>query len=247
MTLALADLALLAAAPAVGSFVGLAAHRFGTGETIVWGRSRCRACGHGLSAVELVPVAGWLAQGGRCRSCGAPIGFWYPALELAALGIAAWAVAVLPGWHGWLGALLGWTLLALAALDLRTMVLPNVLTLPLAAAGLAFAAAAAAYPLDHLVGALVGYAAFAAIGRAWERTTGHEALGLGDAKLFAAAGAWVGWQGLPSVLLIASVAGLGLALLRTRLGHGLHAPLPFGPALAAGFWITWAHGPLQLG
>lgn len=247
MTLALADFAILAAAPAVGSFVGLAVHRFGTGETIVWGRSRCRACGHGLSAAELVPVAGWLAQGGRCRSCAAPIGYLYPALELGALGVAAWAVAVLPGWHGWLGAVLGWTLLALAAIDLREMILPDVLTLPLAAAGLVFAALALDQPLDHVLGAAVGYAGFAAIGLAWARATGREALGLGDAKLFAAAGAWVGWQGLPSVLLIASAAGLGLALLRARRGHGIDAPLPFGPALALGFWITWAHGPLQLG
>lgn len=247
MTVALADLPILAAAPAVGSFIGLAAHRFGTGETIVWGRSRCRACGRGLSAVELVPVAGWVAAGGRCRSCAAPIGFWYPALELAALGIAVWAIAVAPGWHGWLGALLGWTLLALAAIDAREMILPDVLTLPLVAAGLAFAAVALDYPLDHVLGAAVGGATFAAIGWGWERAFAREALGFGDAKLFAAAGAWLGWQGLPSVLLIASLAGIAFALLRARFGGSLHAPLPFGPALAAGFWITWAHGPVQLG
>lgn len=191
--------------------------------------------------------AGWLALNGRCRGCAAPIGFWYPALGLAAVAVALWAVAVAPGWYGWAGALLGWTLLALASIDLREMILPDALTLPLLVAGLALAATAFPYPLDHVIGAVIGGAGFAALGWGWERVSGREALGLGDAKLFAAAGAWLGWQGLPSMLLLASLAGLVMALVRVRLGGDLRTPLPFGPALALGFWLTWAHGPLQLG
>lgn len=244
--MSLPDLAVLAAAPFVGSFIGLAVARRGTGAPVAFDRSRCPACGRTLAPAELLPLLSWLALRGRCRGCGARIGFYYPAMELAALGLALWAVVAAPGWLGWLGAALGWALLALAAIDLREMVLPDLITLPLIAAGLAVAALAFPAPLDHLIGAAVGGAFFAALGWGWERATGREALGLGDAKLFAAAGAWLGWQGLPSVLLMAALIGLAMALARAVLGRGgLRAPLPFGPALAAGFWLTWVIGPIQ--
>lgn len=246
MSTSFPDLLVILAAPFVGSFIGLAVLRRGTGAPIVFGRSRCRACGRGLGPADLVPVASWLAFRGRCRDCGARIGFYYPAMELAAFGLALCAVAAAPGWIGWLGAALGWALLALAAIDLREMTLPDMLTLPLIAAGLLIAALAFPRPFDHLIGAALGGAVFAVLGWGWERATGREALGLGDAKLFAAAGAWLGWQGLPSVLLIAALAGLAMALVRTLLGRGgLRAPLPFGPALATGFWLTWVLGPIQ--
>ncbi len=246
MDATLIDVAVVLFAPFVGSFIGLAVLRRGTDAPIAHGRSRCPVCKRTLGPVELVPLASWLMLRGRCRGCGARIGVWYPAMELAALGLAIWAVAVAPGWIGWLGAGLGWTLLALAAIDLREMVLPDALTLPLIASGLLVAAIAFGQPLDHVIGAVVGGAGFGALGWGWERATGREALGLGDAKLFAAAGAWLGWQALPSVLLIAALAGLAMALVRAvREAGGLRAPLPFGPALAAGFWLTWAHGPIQ--
>ncbi len=246
LSFSLADAAVIVAAPFVGSFIGLAVQRRGTGAPVVRGRSRCPACGRTLTPAELVPLLSWLALRGRCRGCGARIGLYDPAMELAALGLAVWAVAAAPGWIGWLGALLGWTLMALAAIDLREMVLPDALTLPLIAAGLVVAALAWPRPLDHLIGAVAGGALFAALGWGWERLTGREALGLGDAKLFAAAGAWLGWQALPSVLMIAALAGLALALARALAGRGgLEAPLPFGPALAAGFWLSWTLGPIQ--
>jgi leader peptidase (prepilin peptidase)/N-methyltransferase len=243
----LGDIAVIVAAPFVGSFIGLAVQRRGTGASILFGRSRCDSCGHRLGPLDLIPLASWLASRGRCRYCGARIGLFAPAMELAALAIAVSAVAAGPGWLGWLGTGLGWTLLALAVIDLREMVLPDPLTLPLIAAGLAVAALAFPRPLDHLIGAAIGGAGFAALGWAWHWATGREALGLGDAKLFAAAGAWLGWQGLPSVLLIASAAGLAAVLVRALFGAGgLRAPLPFGPALAAGFWLTWVLGPIQI-
>lgn len=242
----LGDLAVIAAAPLVGSFVGLAVLRRGSGAPIVRGRSRCPACGRTLGPAELVPLVSWLMLRGRCRGCGARIGLYYPVMELAAVGLAAWAVLAAPGWIGWLGAGLGWTLLALAAIDLRELTLPDALTLPLIAAGLGVAALAFPQPLDHLIGAALGGTAFAALGWGWERVTGREALGLGDAKLFAAAGAWLGWQGLPSVLLFAALAGLAMALARAVTGRGgLRTPLPFGPGLAIGFWLTWVLGPIQ--
>ena len=246
MSISFPDLLIILAAPFVGSFIGLAVQRRGTGEPIIHGRSRCPACGRTLSPLELVPLVSWLALRGRCRKCGARIGLYEPAVELAALGLALWAVAVAPGWIGWAGAGLGWALLGLGLIDLREMTLPDALTLPLIAAGLILAALAFPAPLDHVIGAAIGGAGFAALGWGWERVTGREALGLGDAKLFAAAGAWLGWQALPSVLLIGALAGLAMALIRALLGRGgLRAPLPFGPALAAGFWLTWVAGPIQ--
>jgi len=130
---------LLVLAPIVGSFVGVVATRFAAPQTILWGRSRCPHCGHSLTARDLVPFASWLALRGRRRHCAAAISAAYPVIELAALAIAVWSLAVADGAMVWVTAGLGWTLLALAAIDWRHFVLPDFLTLPLIAAGLAAA------------------------------------------------------------------------------------------------------------
>ena len=240
---------LLLAAPFVGSFLGVIVLRLPEGRGVVAGRSACPACGRALGAADLVPLASWALLRGRCRSCGAALGAFYPAIELAALAVALWSVAVLPGWLAHAGALLGWTLLALAEIDRRTTLLPDALTLPLIAGGLAVAAALPGEALaDHLVGAAAGVLSLGAVAAGYAALRGREGLGLGDVKLFAAAGAWVGWQGLASVLLIAAATGLAVALLgalrRGRLA-GTDA-LPFGPFLAFGLWITFLYGPLRL-
>ena len=135
------------------------------------------------------------------------------------------------------------TLLAIAIVDLRSFRIPDVLSLPLAAVGLllAWGGSQALSPgtifADHLIGASVAYLLFAALGEVIHRRSGLEALGLGDAKLFAAAGAWLGWQALPQVLLIASVGGLGYALI-VRRRHGPQ-PIAFGPWIALGFLSVW--------
>lgn len=127
-------------------------------------------------------------------------------------------------------------LIVVAVIDLRTFRIPDLISLPLIAAGLGIAfAVPGGYGPDHLIGAAGAYLAFAAIGAAHFRARGIDGLGLGDAKLFAAAGAWLGWQALPIVLLIAALGGLGQALARRDRG----APLAFGPWLAAGFWVVW--------
>ena len=201
----------LLAAPFVGSFVGLVAHRLPRAEPIVFGRSACPSCHAQLTARDLVPLFSWLAARGRCRHCDAPLSSRYPLTELAALVIALWAVSVLGGWSILIGCLLGWALLTLALIDLREKTLPDAITLPLIGAGLA--AALILEPLDpltHAIGAAAGLTLFLAVGATFRRLRGYDGLGGGDAKLFAAAGAWVGWPGLPSVLLIASVAALAV-------------------------------------
>jgi len=105
---ALAPFFLLLLAPFAGSFLGTLVLRLPAGRAIVLDRSRCAACGRTLGPRDLVPLVSWLRTRGRCRHCGAAVSRFYLAMELAALGIAGWALAVLPGWLAWAGAGLGW-------------------------------------------------------------------------------------------------------------------------------------------
>jgi leader peptidase (prepilin peptidase) / N-methyltransferase len=111
-------------APIVGSFLGVVVARHATPKSIMLGRSRCDECQHLLGPSDLIPVASWLATGGRCRYCGRKIKLFYPTIELAALAIANWAAALGSGWQVWESCFFGWTLLALAAIDFRTYRLP---------------------------------------------------------------------------------------------------------------------------
>ena len=243
-------LAPVAAAPFVGSFLGVIAERLPAGRPVLIARSACPACDHRLGARDLVPVLSWLFNRGRCRHCGAALGLFYPGIELAALVLALWAAAVVSGWLLWASCALGWLLLALAVIDARRLVLPDALVLPLIPVGLALAyAVEPARVAEHALGAVLGFAAFVGLGWAWRRLRGRDALGLGDAKLLAAAGAWVSWTGLGGVVLIAAASGLAFALARAVCGHpfAADARLPFGPHLALGLWITWLHGPIMIG
>lgn len=142
---------------------------------------------------------------------------------------------------------LGAVLAALSAIDVETQRLPDVLTLPLVAAGLIFQASIDHETLGwHVAGAGLGYLALWAIGRAYAAYRGHQGLGLGDAKLLAASGAWLGPDGLPSVVLIAAFAALaGVGIARWRgVDVTSRTAVAFGPFLALGFWVTWLYGPL---
>lgn len=139
------------------------------------------------------------------------------------------------------GPALATVLLLIAVVDFRTQRIPDILSLPLIALGLGWTLSAApdAFPA-HLLGALLGYGSLALFGELYFRRRGHEGLGLGDAKLFAAAGAWLGWQGLPLVLLSASLAGLAFAVATLRWRRD--ARMAFGPWIALGIWLGWLAG-----
>ena len=233
-------LAALLIAPALGSFAALAADRLPEGRSVVAGRSRCDGCGEALAPRDLVPLASFLALRGRARCCDAPIPRHLPMVEAAFLLVPAMAAAAgapLPA-----SCALGWTLVLLAAIDLRTLTLPDALTLPLLAAGLALSALGATGPLAlHAAGAAAGAALVVGIDAAYRVWRGAPGMGLGDAKLLAAAGAWCGLAALPSVLVLACLAGLAGAL---AAGAGARVPVPFGPALAAATWAVWLVGPL---
>ena len=226
-------------APFVGSFLGVLIRRLPAGRPVALARSACEACGHRLGVAELVPIASYVAQRGRCRACGARIAPAHLWIELAALLIPA--IALLfdtePAWL-WADCALGWALLALAWIDWEHLRLPDVLTLPLLLAGLAVTAwLDPELAGDHALAAAIGYAALRLIALAYRAWRGQEGLGMGDAKLLAAGGAWVGVAGLGPVLLVGAVTGLAAALIR---GGGFRARtiIPFGTCLAAGIWIV---------
>lgn len=209
-------------------------------------RSRCPHCGHAIRALENIPLLSYLALRGRCHACHARISPRYPLIELLTGLLSAWVA-----WHfgyGWaaLGALLlTWTLLPLTAIDLEHQLLPDKLTLPLLWLGLAFNLGHAFTDLPSaVIGALAGYLSLWCVFHVFKWATGKEGMGFGDFKLFAALGAWLGWQMLPAIILLAAatgaVVGIGLILTR-RLQQGV--PMPFGPFLAAAGWIAllWGH------
>jgi leader peptidase (prepilin peptidase)/N-methyltransferase len=237
----------IVAAPFIGSFLGVVIRRLPDGVVLSWSRSRCEACGATLRPRDLVPLMSWLLARGRCRYCGEPVAFFYPAVELAALAIAVVAAAVDRGFWGWLDCLLGWWLLVLGWIDLRRGILPDVLNLPLIVAGLAAAALFSPEQLpSRALGAVAGYASLAAIGLLYRRIRGREGLGGGDAKLFAAAGAWTGVLALPSIVFLAALLALAAAGTAIAAGARLraHSALPFGPFLALATWLVYLFGPL---
>lgn len=236
--------------PAVGSFIGLLSLRLPADRPVVVSRSACAGCDRPLAVVDLVPILSFALLRARCRTCGAAIPWRYVLLETACLAVGVWAAWAIGGPQSFIGALLGWWLLLLAVIDAEHFWLPDRLTLPLAAFGLAAAYAVDASTwLDHLIGAAAGFLFCVLLAEAYRRLRGREGLGGGDARLLAAAGAWVGWAGLPSVLLWASLSGLAAVAGARLFGRRIAADdqVPFGVFLAIGIWLTWLYGPLGLG
>ncbi len=237
---------LYALAPILGSFLGTIVTRQDRLASAILGRSACDHCGSPLKAWDLVPVISWVTLGGRCRYCGGRLGFFYPLMELAAFGVALWAAIVFSGWMLWASCALGLALLTLAATDLLYFRLPDFLTLPLIGAGLlASSAISQGRLIDCVLGSLAGLVLVLILRAVYFHLRGREGIGLGDAKLLAAAGAWVTWAGLPSVLLIASLSGLGFALISRWGSLSFSDRIPFGAFLCAGIWLVWLYGPLM--
>lgn len=234
----------------IGSFLALVSVRLPQGEPMVASRSRCRSCGRRLSPLELVPVISWLVQRGRCRGCGARVSVRYPLMEAAAAGLGVWAMLWSPGWIGFAGAVMAWQLLLIAVIDAEHFWLPDLLTWPLAGAGLLAAVLVEPHLLaDRAIGAVAGFISLWLIAWVYRRVRGREGLGGGDPRLFAGIGAWVGWMALPTVLVWACLAGFAVvaAMLAARREAGLGARLPFGTFLAIGAWLAWLFGPLGRG
>lgn len=168
-------------------------------------------------------------------------------MALAGLVLGIWSGLQLDGPLAWAGAAFGVALLLIAVVDAEHFWLPNILTLTLGAAGLAVSLVfGPGRFIDHVIGAAIGFLALAGLAAAYKRLRGRDGLGGGDARLLAALGAWVGWAGLPSILVWASVAGLSWVLARIlmRRPPAPDTALPFGTYMAIGAWLTWLYGPL---
>jgi leader peptidase (prepilin peptidase) / N-methyltransferase len=243
------NLFLLLIAPFVGSFLDVVGDRWPRRDAIAMGRSRCRHCCHVLGWRDLVPILSWCVARGRCRYCRAAVSIRHPITEIAALGLAIWSFVQLPGPISWITVLFGWMLLTIAIIDLRWLWLPNILSFSLGFSGLVVTWLVKPSSIfDHLIGVVAGYVILATAARIYRRYRGREGLGGGDATLFGAIGAWVGWQGLGTVLLYAGIAGMLILLIQAQRGQRVHLAtrLPFGSHLCLGAWLVWLYGPLYI-
>ena len=219
-------------------------------------RSRCPACGHQIAWHENLPLLGWLRLKGRCSACGTQISARYPIVELVTavmFAVIAWRFGMQPVTLLWCA--FAAVLMVLSLIDWDTTVLPDSLTLPLLWVGLIAASLGWTIPLPaSLWGAVAGYLSLWSVYWLFKLTTGKEGMGYGDFKLLAALGAWLGWQMIVPMLLLASVigaaVGIGMKLMAT-LREGRY--VPFGPFLAGAAlvvmfagaprvfeWIGWA-------
>ena len=210
-------------------------------------RSRCPACGHVLQWYENIPVLSYLFLRGKCSACKARISARYPLVELATgalffFCIQRWGVS--PAGVAWCG--FSAALLALAMIDWDTTLLPDDITLPLLWGGLVASAMQwIAVPLyASVMGAAAGYVSLWMVYWGFKLATGKEGMGYGDFKLFAALGAWFGWQALVPIILMSSVIGaiIGIAMkVVSSLREGGY--IPFGPFLAGAGLTAMVFGP----
>jgi leader peptidase (prepilin peptidase) / N-methyltransferase len=214
-------------------------------------RSACPRCGARITAAQNVPVISYLLLHGKCANCGAKISARYPLVELATAilsALVAWKFGFV--WYTAAALLLTWVLIALSGIDIDHQLLPDNMTLPLLWLGLLLSlvptVTSLVLPVDprsSIIGAAAGYLSLWSVYHAFRLLTGKEGMGYGDFKLFAALGAWLGWQLLLPIILMAASAGtvIGILMIAVR-GRDRNIPIPFGPYLAAAGWIALMWG-----
>lgn len=216
-----------------------------TGETynLILPGSHCPQCGHAITPWENIPVISFLWLKGKCANCRAPISWRYPAVEILSAVISA-VVAWRFGYTYAAGAVmfLSWALIALTFIDVDHQLLPDVITLPFLWLGLllnSFGMLPYNGLTSAVVGAAAGYLSLWLVFHIFKLITGKEGMGYGDFKLYSLFGAWLGWQMLPMIILLASLVGavVGLTFILYA-GRDRHLPIPFGPFLCAAGWIA---------
>lgn len=209
--------------------------------------STCPHCQHSIRFYENIPVISWLFLKGKCSQCKNKISARYPLVELStallSLVIAQhFGVTVITCY----ALILTWGLVALTMIDFDHMLLPDQIVLPLLWLGLMVNLSNGLVPIeDAVIGAIAGYTSLFSIFWLFKLATGKEGMGFGDFKLFALFGAWIGWQLLPLLILMASVVGavIGISLMIFK-NHQKGQAIPFGPYLAIAGWITLLWGDL---
>lgn len=221
----------------VGSYLNVLVHRLPIGKSTVWPRSRCPYCDAVIRARDNLPLLSFVLLRGRCRQCGAPISWRYPIVE--ALSAALFVGCLL---HFGLGLrllaalLFGCLMLLLAAIDVEHFVLPDRITLPAILVGLLF------QPwlpqpglLEAAIGVLVGAGIIILVINYWYWLRGEEGMGMGDVNMLALVGAFLGWKGVLTTLLLATASGAAVGLAMLAAGRlGLRSRLPFGLFLGLG-------------
>jgi leader peptidase (prepilin peptidase) / N-methyltransferase len=243
MMLAIALAAIAGAA--IGSFLNVCIYRLPLGQSIVWPGSACPTCKGPVAWYDNIPILSWLMLGARCRSCRAPISIRYPIVEALTSVMCAGAL-----WYYGPGALFlsrfvfGCALVVLFAIDLEHQILPNVITLPGIVVGFLFSLVTEPGWASSLIGIAVGGGLLFAVAEAYFRIRHEEGLGMGDVKMLAMVGAFLGWQATLLTLMMGSIAGsiVGLLIIASRRGDMKHA-LPFGTFLALGAALAATVGP----
>jgi leader peptidase (prepilin peptidase)/N-methyltransferase len=230
---------------AIGSFLNVCIYRLPRRVSLWWPPSSCPSCGRRLAPFENVPIVGYLALRGRCRTCRAPIGPRYvivEAITAAMFGFAAWQYG--PTLLCASRVLFGSALIVLFAIDLEHQLLPNLVTLPFILVGLAFSFFVEPGWRSSLLGILVGGGSLLTMFYLWLWLRKQEALGMGDPKMLAMIGAFLGWKLTILTLVLASFSGsiVGVALIVSRRAR-MQSLIPFGCFLAVGAAIAAAFGP----
>lgn len=216
-----------------------------TPMTLSTPNSTCPKCDHEIRFYENIPVISWLLLRGRCSQCKNTISARYPIIEISTM-ILSVVVAVFYGvsFTTVMVLLLTWALIALTMIDVDHMLLPDQIVLPLLWIGLLVNINGTFVSLDQaVIGAAVGYMSLFSVFWLFKLLTGKEGMGHGDFKLLALFGAWMGWQLLPILILMASVVGasVGISLMIFK-NHQREQAIPFGPYLAVAGWITLLYG-----
>lgn len=229
---------------AVGSFLNVCIYRLPRGESLAYPPSRCPRCGQRLAWYDNVPVISWVFLRATCRQCGEPISVQYPIVELVTAAVAVLVVLFTPP-----GALLASRLvfsailIVLFVIDLELQILPNIVTLPGIVVGFLFSLAAPPGPIASLAGMALGAGILYGIAAAYFAIRKEEGMGMGDVKMLAMIGAFLGWRAVLLTLILSSFSGalIGAALM-TGKREGLRYALPFGTFLALGAFASMLAG-----
>jgi len=215
-------------------------------------RSRCPSCGEAITAWQNIPVLSYLLLGAQCANCQSSISVRYPIVEMLTAVLAA-----ICAWHFGFGPealmaiALSCVLVVVSLIDVDHQIIPDSIAIPLLWAGLlmslfhpvAGAETLFIAPQEAIIGAVAGYLSLWSVYQVFKMVTGKEGMGYGDFKLLAALGAWLGWEALPTIILMSAVVGavIGIAMIVFR-GRDRQLPIPYGPYLAAAGWITMLYG-----
>lgn len=225
----------------VGSFLNVCIHRLPRRKSVVWPASHCPSCASPIAAYDNIPILSYLLLRGRCRTCRALISPQYPIVELAngvGYGLILWQFGT--GWPAAVYALLFSSLLVIAFIDFFHQIIPNVITLPGIALGLLGAITILPVGLlDSVLGILLGYGIPWGIANAYLYFRGKEGMGLGDAKLLAMIGAFLGWKPMLLTIMVGAMVGsiVGLTLFAMKITRW-DQHLPFGVFLALGAVVS---------